>query len=81
MTDKQNDNAGSTPLNDTPAPLQGKIPLPDVEQTVVTHYAYDPQTYEILCRPGQRLSEKKAQHLQELNLYAHVVMFAEEHSP
>lgn len=46
-----------------------------------THYAYDPQTYEILCRPGQRLSEKKVQRLQELNLYAHVVTFAESHSP
>jgi hypothetical protein len=55
----------------------GKSGLPDVEQAEVTHYAYDPQTYEVLCRPGQRLSQKKAQRLQELNLYEHVVMFAE----
>lgn len=43
----------------------------------VTHYAYDPQTYEILCRPGQRLGQRKAGRLQELGLYAHVVAFAE----
>jgi hypothetical protein len=56
---------------------QWKARLPDVEQAEVTHYAYDPQTYEILCRPGQRLSQKKAGRLQGLNLYAHVVTFAE----
>jgi hypothetical protein len=60
-----------------PAPSQGEPQLPDVEQAEVTHYAYDPQTYEMLCRPGQRLSQKKAQRLQELKLYAHVVTFAE----
>ena len=54
---------------------------PNLEQAVVTHHAYDPETYEILCRPGQRLSQKKAQRLQELNLYAHVVKCAEQHSP
>jgi hypothetical protein len=47
------------------------------EQAEVTHYAYDPQTYEVLCRPGQRLSQKKARRLQELKLYAHVVTLAE----
>ena len=61
----------------TPARPQWKARLPEVEQAEVTHYAYDPQTYEILCRPGQRLSQKKVQRLQELNLYAHVVTFAE----
>lgn len=61
----------------TPARPQWRARLPDVERAEVTHYAYDPQTYEILCRPGQRLSQKKAQRLQELKLYAHVVTFAE----
>jgi hypothetical protein len=63
----------------SPARPQGQweSQLSNVEQTEVTHYAYDPQTYEILCRPGQRLSQKKAQRLQELKLYAHVVTFAE----
>jgi hypothetical protein len=56
---------------------QGEPRLPDAEQAEVTHYAYDPQTYEILCRPGQRLSEKKAQRLQELHLYEHVVTSAD----
>jgi hypothetical protein len=65
----------------TPAHPQWKARLPGIEQAEVTHYAYDPQTYEILCRPGQRLSEKKAKRLQELNLYMHVVTFAESHSP
>ena len=61
----------------TPSDPQRNARLPEVEQAEVTHYAYDPQTYEILCRPGQRLNPKKAARLQELNLYAHVVKFAE----
>ena len=63
----------------SPARPQGQSEpeLPDVEQAEVTHYAYDPQTYEILCRPGQRLSQKEAKRLQELKLCAHVVTFAE----
>ena len=61
----------------SPAQRQGKEVVPDVERAEVTHYAYDPQTYEILCRPGQRLSQKKAQRLQELKLYAYVVTLAE----
>ena len=61
----------------TPAYPQWKARLPEIEHAEVTHYAYDPQTYEILCRPGQRLSQKKATRLQELNLYAYVVTFAE----
>jgi hypothetical protein len=63
-----------------PAQPQGKSRLPDVEQAEVTHYAYDPQTFEILCRPGQRLSEKKAKRLQELRLYAYVVASTDSHS-
>ena len=62
---------------DTPARPQSKSGLPDIEQAEVAHYAYDPQTYEILCRPGQKLSQKKAQRLQELGFYEHVVTFAE----
>jgi hypothetical protein len=61
----------------TAAHPQWKARLPEVEQAEVTHYAYDPQTYEMLCRPGQRLSQRKAERLQELKLYAHVVTFAE----
>jgi hypothetical protein len=73
MTKIPNENDRSTPFEGSPAQPQDKAPLPDVGQVEVTHYAYDPQTYEILCRPGQRLSEKKAKRLQELNLYASVV--------
>ena len=75
MTDIQDENRFEN--MSTPARPQRKSGLPDVEQAEVTHYAYDPQTYEILCRPDQRLSQKKAQRLQELNLYAHVVTFTE----
>jgi hypothetical protein len=69
--------------NDRSTPFDGKreARLPDFEQASVTHYVYDPDTYEILCRPGQRLTRKKAQRLQELSLYAHVVTSAEQHSP
>jgi len=59
------------------APPEWKARLPEHDQAKVTHYAFDPRTFEILCRPGQRLSQKKAQRLQELNLYAHVVTFPE----
>lgn len=55
---------------------QWKARLPELNQAEVIHYAYDPQTYEVLCRPGQRLSEKRAKRLQELDLYRHVVRFA-----
>jgi hypothetical protein len=81
MTNFHNEHDSQAALGGTPAHPQGKPRLPDVEQAEVTHYAYDPQTFEILCRPGQRLSEKKAQRLRELNLYAQVVRFAESHSP
>ena len=56
---------------------QWRARLPGFAQAEVTQYAYDPQTYEILCRPDQRLSEKKAKRLQELELYGQVVTFAE----
>ena len=62
---------------DVPAHSPAEPQLPGVEQAAVTHYAYDPQTYEILCRPGQQLTQKKAQRLQELRLYPHVVTFTE----
>jgi len=50
--------------------------LPEPDQAQVTHYAYDPQTYEILCYPGQRLNKENAERLQELDIYGHVVIFA-----
>jgi hypothetical protein len=70
---------GSNLLDGTAAP-SSKARAPEAEQTAATHYVYDPQTYEILCRPGQRLSEKKIKRLQELNLYAHAIRPAESHS-
>jgi len=58
----------------TEPPSRARVPEPG--QAEVTHYAYDPQTFEIVCRPGQQLSQRKAARLQELDLYAHVVKFA-----
>jgi hypothetical protein len=49
----------------------------DAEPGEVTQYAYDPQTFEILCRPGQKLTPRKARRLQELGLYVHVIRSAE----
>ena len=60
---------------ESPASSSSESPLPDLEQAEGTHYAYDPETYEVVCRPGQRLTQRKAQRLQELRLYAHVVTF------
>jgi hypothetical protein len=74
MTDGQDEKGFEN--TGTPVRPPEKDGLPDVEQAEVTHYAYDPQTYEVLCRPGQRLGHKKAQRLQELNLYADVVTLA-----
>lgn len=58
---------------------KARLPAPD--QAEVTHFAFDPQTFELLCRPGQRLTQKKARRLQELELYAHVVTFPEWQMP
>lgn len=56
---------------------QETLQQPAAERAVVTHYGYDPQTFEILCRPGQRLNARKIKRLQELELYAYVVTLAE----
>lgn len=63
--------------SDAPPHPQEMGVIPDLERAQVTRYAYDPETYEVLCRPGQRLNLKKAQRLLELGLYTHVVTSAE----
>jgi hypothetical protein len=86
MTDHHPENDGAslfqTPEGDAEPPegmdllapdAQPKTRPSDAEHATITHYAYDPQTFEMLCRPGQRLTPKKVQRLQELQLYAHVV--------
>jgi len=83
MIHPHDENELSAPLDGMPARGQGpeKARLAEAKQAEVTHYAYDPQTYEVLCRPGQQLNEKKARRLQELNLYTHVVTVGESHCP
>ena len=72
-------------FEDTGSPSQPQGPresqLSAIEKVEVTSFAYDPQTYEILCRPGQPLSQKKARRLQELKLYSQVIRLVESHSP
>ena len=53
-------------------------PPPPPERAVAAYYAYDPDTYEILIEPGQRLTQRLAQRLQELGLYEAVVTAADE---
>ena len=52
-----------------------KAILPEPDQMVVKHYAYDPNTYEIICKPGSKLKHQSRQRLQELDLIAHVIDF------
>lgn len=59
----------------TPArPLWKALP-PLIEKAKVKYYAYDPKTYEVLCRPGEQLPLEKAQRLIDLNLYKFIVTF------
>jgi hypothetical protein len=53
---------------------------PKPEQAKILYYVYDPQTYEVLCCPGQDLSKKSADRLQEINVYSSVVIFREENA-
>lgn len=46
---------------------------PPWDKAVVTLYAYDPDSYQILVEPSQRLNQKLAQRLEELGLYRVVV--------
>jgi hypothetical protein len=55
-----------------------KAVIPEPDQMVVKRYAYDPNTYEIICTPGSKLNKQTSQRLQELGLMAHVVDFVDE---
>ncbi|MGQ9584125.1 MAG: hypothetical protein ACUVXG_01835 [Anaerolineae bacterium] len=62
-----------------PTRPQWKAVPPPPERAVGAYYAYDPETYAILLRPGQRLGAQLAQRLQDLGLYNGVVRPADEH--
>ena len=62
-----------------PTRPQWKAVPPPPERAVGAYYAYDPETYAILLRPGQRLGAQLAQRLQDLGLYDGVVRPADEH--
>jgi len=53
-------------------------PPPPPERAVAAYYAYDPETFEILVQPGQRLTQRLAQRLQDLGLYDDIVTAADE---
>lgn len=82
MTENQADLNSTSELEhfedvDIPAQAGAKPGLAEADRARATHYVYDPETFEILCRPGQRLNQRRAQRLQELGLYPHFVTFAE----
>jgi len=49
-------------------PLWNVVPVP-WSRAVGAFYAYDPDTYEILLQPGQRLKKTQAERLRALGLY------------
>jgi hypothetical protein len=52
---------------------------PPPEQAVSGHYIYDPSTYQIILKPGDRITNKKTiQILNELGCYDSIVTWAEE---
>ncbi len=50
-----------------------KPPPPPWERAIGVYYVYDPKTYEIILKPGERLKKKIADRLKELGFYADVV--------
>jgi hypothetical protein len=42
-------------------------------KAVGAYYVYDPNTYEIILKPGEKLKKKVAERLVELGFYADVV--------
>lgn len=61
-------------------PLWEAIPPTPIspERAVAAYYAYDPATYEILARPGQRVIPRAARRLQELGIYDDLVRAVDE---
>ena len=57
----------------TPSRSLWKAVPPPPERAVGAFYVYDPETYEVLLWPGQRLTPDLAKRLQELGVYDSVV--------
>jgi len=51
--------------------------VPTPEEAIVNQYAFDPETYMIICQPGKQLNQRQVQRLNELKIYSQVVKFAE----
>jgi hypothetical protein len=49
--------------------------VPEWNEARVTHYVYDPDTYEILVESGKRLTRAMAERLEKLGFYSQVVEF------
>jgi len=63
-------------VGDATQPRWAAVPfVPEWNEARTTCYAYDPETYEILIEPGQRLTKGLAMRLQQLGLYEKVVTF------
>ncbi|MBN2549215.1 MAG: hypothetical protein JXB15_08665 [Anaerolineales bacterium] len=52
-------------------------PPPPWNKAIGAYYVYDPTTFEIILKPGERLKKKAADRLKELGFYADVVVEAE----
>ena len=50
-----------------------KPPPPTWDQAIGAYYVYDPETYEIILSPGEKLKKKVAERLEELGYYAEVI--------
>jgi hypothetical protein len=56
-------------------PCEGgwQLAPPPWDKAVGSYYVYDPETYDILLEPGQRLTKKKAERLMALGFYDQTV--------
>jgi hypothetical protein len=53
-------------------------PPPPWQKAIGAYYVYDPMTYEIILKPGERIKKKVADRLVDLGFYADVVEPADD---
>ena len=44
--------------------------IPDIDKAQIINYVYDPETYEIICKPGEQPTQKIIDRLKEIGLLA-----------
>ena len=50
-----------------------QVHIPDIDHMQIVNYAYDPETYEIICSPGEKPTQKTIDKLTEYGLLAGVI--------